>query len=126
MTAATIDPATPLGYLETIGRISGVPRLTEIWWALDGDRIFILSGGGLAKDWTRNMRKTPRVRFRVGEVWVTGTARVVDDPDTERRAREVVSAKYYGYDPARDTDLPNDWSKTATPVVIALDADPSR
>ena len=121
-TTLPIDPTAKLGYLETTGRISGLPRETEIWWALDGERIFILSGGGLEKDWTRNFRKTPRVRFRVRDVWVTGTASVVDDPVTERRAREVVAAKYYGYDPARDTDLPNDWAKTATPVMIALDA----
>ena len=121
-TTLPIDPTAKLGYLETTGRVSGLPRETEIWWALDGERIFILSGGGLEKDWTRNFLRMPRVRFRVRDVWVTGTASVVDDPATERRAREVVAAKYYGYDPARDTDLPNDWAKTATPVMIALDA----
>ena len=123
MSTATIDPAAKLGYLETTGRVSGLPRETEIWWALDGDRIFILSGGGLAKDWTRNFMKSPRVRFRVRNVWVSGTASVVDDPAIERRAREVVAAKYYGYDPARDADLPNAWAKTATPIMIALDED---
>ena len=122
MSTPTLQASEPLGYLETIGRVSGLPRETEIWWALDGDRIFILSGGGLAKDWTRNMLKTPRVRVRVRDAGVTGTASGVDYPAVERRAREVVAAKYYNYDPARDADLPNEWSKTATPVVIALDA----
>jgi deazaflavin-dependent oxidoreductase (nitroreductase family) len=122
MTTATIDPATKLGYLETIGRASGQPRETEIWWALDGDRIFILSGGGLNKDWVKNFQRTPHVRFRVRDAWVTGVASVVRDPAMERRAREVVAAKYYQYDPARDSDLPNDWTRTATPVVIELDA----
>ena len=121
MTAPAIDAGEPLGYLETIGRVSGLPRETEIWWALDGSRIYLLSGGGLAKDWTRNMMKTPRVRFRVRDVWLSGTASVVTDPAIDRRAREVVAAKYYGYDPTRDTDLPNAWAKTATPVVIELD-----
>ena len=120
MTARSIDASEPLGYLETIGRVSGLPRVTEIWWALDGDRIFILSGGGLGKDWIRNVRKTPRVRFRVRDVWVSGIASVVTDPEIERRAREVVAAKYYGYDPARDDELPNAWAKTASPVMIEI------
>jgi deazaflavin-dependent oxidoreductase (nitroreductase family) len=120
MTTLTIDPAAKLGYLETIGRVSGQPRETEIWWALDGDRIFILSGGGVNKDWVRNFLRTPEVRFRVRDAWVSGVASVVTDTATERRAREVVAGKYYGYDPARDGDLPNAWCRTATPVVIAI------
>lgn len=121
-----LDAHEPLGYLETIGRVSGLPRETEIWWALDGDRIFILSGGGLEKDWTRNFMKTPEVRLRVRDTWVRGVASVVTDPGLDRRAREVVAAKYYGYDPDGDSDLPNAWAKTATPVMIVLDIDLDR
>jgi deazaflavin-dependent oxidoreductase (nitroreductase family) len=117
-----LDANEPLGYLETTGRVSGLPRETEIWWALDDTRIFILSGGGLEKDWCRNVMKTPEVRFRVRDTWVRGVASVVTDPDVDRRAREVVAAKYYHYDPARDADLPNAWAKTATPVVIDISA----
>lgn len=115
------DPMTPLGYLETIGRVSGQPRQTEIWFGYERDMIYILSGGGLAKDWVRNFQKTPRVRFRVGETWVSGTAGVVDDPSLEARIRRVVAGKYYHFDPDGDNPLPNDWSKTATPVAIDLD-----
>jgi len=114
------DPGTQLGYLETIGRVSGQPRLTEIWFGYEHNVIYILSGGGLGKDWVRNFRKTPQVRFRVGETWVTGTARVVDDPVLEARMRRVVAGKYYHFDPDGESPLPNSWSKTATPVAIDL------
>ena len=114
------DPKTPLGYLETIGRVSGQPRETEIWFGYDAGMIFILSGGGLNKDWVRNLQKTPGVRFRVGDVWVNGTARVVDDPELEARIRRVVAGKYYHFDPDGDTPLPNEWSRTASPVAIEI------
>jgi len=115
------DPTTSLGYLETIGRVSGQPRETEIWFGYEQGMIYILSGGGLAKDWVRNFQKTPRVRFRVGATWFSGTTRVVDDPVLEARIRRVVAGKYYHFDPDGDDPLPNDWSKTAIPVAIDLD-----
>lgn len=115
------DPATPLGYLETIGRVSGQPRETEIWFAAERGMIYILSGGGLDKDWVKNFRKQPRVRFRVGDSWVNGIARVVDDPVLNARIRRVVAGKYYHFDVDGDAPLPNDWSRTATPIAIDLD-----
>lgn len=115
------DPATPLVYLETIGRVSGQPRETEIWFGYERGMIYILSGGGLIKDWVRNFQKTPRVRFRVVDAWVSGTARVVDDPALEARIRRVVAGKYYHVDPDGDDPLPNEWARTATPVAIDLD-----
>ena len=116
----TIDPQAQLGYLETIGRVSGQPRETEIWFAAERGMIYLLSGGGVAKDWVRNFQNTPQVRFRVGEVWVEGTARLVDDPELELRMRRLVAGKYYDFDPDGNDPLPNEWSVTATPVVIDL------
>ena len=123
MTAAEspeFDPAIPLGYLQMTGRVSGQPRETEIWFAYENGSIYILSGGGLNKDWIRNLRKTPHVRFLVGDVWVNGTARVIEDAVLDARIRRVVAAKYYHFDPDSDAPLPNEWSRTASPVVIDL------
>jgi deazaflavin-dependent oxidoreductase (nitroreductase family) len=122
METLPFNPVTKLGYLETIGRASGQPRETEIWFGYEDGTIYLLSGGGVAKDWIRNFRKTPRVRFRVDGVWVSGTARVVEnDPDLEMRIRRVVAGKYYEFDPDGDAPLPNEWSRTAVPVAITLD-----
>ncbi|HEV2066541.1 MAG TPA: nitroreductase/quinone reductase family protein [Thermomicrobiales bacterium] len=121
---APFDLTTPLGYLETIGRVSGRRRETEIWFAWEDGTIYLLSGGGLAKDWIRNFRKTPEVRFRVGAVWVSGTARIVEDPELDRRIRRVVAGKYYGFDPDSDAPLPNAWSRTAVPVAVTINPGP--
>ncbi|CAN5751181.1 MAG: nitroreductase/quinone reductase family protein [Thermomicrobiales bacterium] len=117
---APFDPKTPLGYLETTGRVSGQAREVEIWFGYENGMIYLLSGGGLGKDWTRNIQKSPAVRFRVGDVRVAGTARVVDDPILEARIRRVVGGKYYDFDPDGGAPLPNEWSRTASPVVIEI------
>lgn len=117
-----IDPQTKLGYLETTGRQSGQPRETEIWFALEGDRLYILSGGGLAKDWTRNAMQLPQVRFRIGDTWLTGRFRLVSEPAEDLRARQLLGTKYYDIDPNDpDPGATNDWLRTATPVAIDLD-----
>jgi deazaflavin-dependent oxidoreductase (nitroreductase family) len=106
-------------FLETIGRVSGRPHEIEIWFAADGETIWMLSGGGDRSDWVRNLMRTPAVRIRIGDTWLTGQAVVVTDPDRERRAREQVAAKYYHW---TSGPLPNEWSRTALPIGIALDS----
>ncbi len=118
---APFDVKSELRYLETIGRVSEQPCETEIWFAWEDGTIYLLSGGGISKDWIRNFQKTPEVRFRVGETWVTGRARIVEDPELDRRIRRVVAGKYFGFDPDSDAPLPNDWSRTAVPGAIPID-----
>ncbi len=115
------DPQTKLGYLETTGRVSGQPRETEIWFALEGGQLYILSGGGLAKDWVRNAQQHPQVRFRIGETWLTGQFRLVTNPAEVLRARRLLGSKYYGLTPDSPDLDPNHWVLTATPVAIDLD-----
>lgn len=115
------DPQTKLGYLETTGRVSGQPRETEIWFALEGGHLYILSGGGLAKDWVRNAQQHPQVRFRIGETWLTGQFRLVTNPAEVLRARRLLGSKYYGLTPDSPDIDPNHWVLTATPVAIDLD-----
>lgn len=108
------------GYLETIGRVSGEPRVTEIWFAAEDDRIYLLSGYHNAKDWIRNLTKTPRVRFRIGDRWFTGLARIVDaDSNREEgdRIRHALAGKYYKGDLAGG----DNWATTGTPFAIDLD-----
>lgn len=111
------------GYLETIGRVSGASRVTEIWFAAEDDRIYLLSGYH-NKDWIRNLTKTPRVRFRIGNRWFTGTARLVDaDTDREERdrIRVALAGKYYNGDLAGG----DNWATTGTPFAIDLDRETS-
>jgi deazaflavin-dependent oxidoreductase (nitroreductase family) len=122
MNEARLDTTAKLGYLETIGRVSGLPRETEIWWVQEGNRIYLLSGGGLEKDWIRNFLKMPQVRFRVRDRWVAGVASIVSDPADVQQARELLAAKYYASTPGQGNGLPNEWTRTAVPVAITITA----
>lgn len=109
----------PFCYLTTRGRVSGRPHRIEIWFALDGDTLYLLSGGRERSDWVKNLRKTPEVRVELGREVFAGRARLVDDPDEDERARTLVHDKYaasYGGDLSR-------WRRTALPVAVNLGID---
>lgn len=105
--------------LETIGRRSGEPRRLEIWFAADGDRVYLLAGGRDGAHWVRNLRADPRARLHIGPRSYTGSARVIDDPadPADRAAREALAAKYQGWQPGRAL---SEWARTSLPVVIDL------
>ena len=77
----------PYCYLTTRGRMTGRPHRIEIWFALDGDTVYLLSGGRERSDWVKNLRLTPEVTVEVGHEVFPGRARVVDEPDEDERAR---------------------------------------
>jgi deazaflavin-dependent oxidoreductase (nitroreductase family) len=101
--------------LVTTGRRSGEPREIEIWFAARGDTIFMLSGGGDAAHWVRNLVADPRVRVRIGGREFTGTARVVQGGPDDPVAREAIAAKY-------GTTGLRTWLRTSLPVAVDLDA----
>src|ERR671931_2193382 len=53
-------------YVTTTGRSSGRPHTIEIWFALHGDRAYLLSGGGDRSDWVATCERTLR--------WACGSA----------------------------------------------------
>jgi deazaflavin-dependent oxidoreductase (nitroreductase family) len=104
------------GYLTTHGRRSGEPHEIEIWFAADGDTLYVLSGGRDRSDWVRNLRAEPSVTFRVGNTTYSGAARVVAASDPEdRHARTLVFDKYQ----PRNGGLEG-WRESALPVAIDL------
>ncbi len=106
------------GYLTTTGRVSGRPHEIEIWFGADaeGRTIYLLSGGGERADWVRNIDREGAVQFRILGETFSGRARRMNG-DEDHRAREALAAKYYGW---TGGELPNDWSRTALPLVIDL------
>src|SRR5919108_1658215 len=74
-------------YVTTTGRSSGRPHTIEIWFALHGDRAYLLSGGGERSDWVRNVRANPTVGLRIGDRDMLAKARVVEDPEEDALAR---------------------------------------
>lgn len=105
-------------YLTTVGRVSGRPHEIEIWFALAGRTLYMLAGDH-GSDWVKNLRKTPRVRLRLRDRSFEATARVVENPQEDAQARQLVVAKYQPHDPADDL---TDWGRTALPVAVDLNA----
>jgi deazaflavin-dependent oxidoreductase (nitroreductase family) len=104
-------------YLTTRGRVTGRPHRIEIWFALAGRTLYMLSGGGDRSDWVKNLRKTPAVTVEIGPETVAGQARVVEDETEGELARSLLVDKYqptYGGDLSR-------WRASALPVAVDLE-----
>jgi deazaflavin-dependent oxidoreductase (nitroreductase family) len=104
-------------YLTTTGRVSGEPREIEIWFGLEKDTLYMLSGGGDRSNWVKNLLREPAVSVRIGDITGPGRARVVEDPDENERARTLLFQKYSGRY-AGDLD---DWRHAALPIAVDLD-----
>lgn len=114
--AGEADPASlDYCYLTTTGRRSGRPHTIEIWFAIHGDRVYLLAGGGEGSDWVRNVRREPTVGLRIGRHDFIARARVVRDPDEDALARRLLLEKYA----PRYGDL-EAWGRTALPVAVQL------
>ena len=107
-------------YLTTRGRVTGQPHRIEIWFALDEDTLYMLSGGGERSDWVKNLRRAPAVIVEVGSGRFAGQARVVTDRVEDERARAIVHEKYarsYSGDLSR-------WRRSALPIAVDLEGPP--
>ena len=103
-------------YLTTNGRVTGRPHEIEIWFAIEGSTLYMLSGGRDRSDWVRNVRRTPDVSVRIGESRFAGRARIVDTPAEHARVRKMLVEEYT---PRYSGDL-TDWGRNALPVAVDL------
>ena len=120
------DPGRqPFCYLTTVGRVSGRPHTIEIWFALQGPTLYLLSGGGDRSDWVRNLSARPAVTVRIGRrdaAELAGRARVVEPgSDEDELARRLVVGKYQ---PTYGGDL-SSWRRSALPVAVDLGDQPA-
>jgi deazaflavin-dependent oxidoreductase (nitroreductase family) len=84
-------------YLTTTGRRTGAPHEIEIWFATDGETIWMISGGRDRSDWVQNLLATPAAVLRIARETFAATARpALADPSERRRAAEALHAKYAG------------------------------
>jgi deazaflavin-dependent oxidoreductase (nitroreductase family) len=104
-------------YLTTVGRRTGKRHTIEIWFARDNGRLYLLSGGGDAADWVRNIRKTPEVQVRIGTRAVAARAREIKTPDEDAHARRLLDEKYMGWKTGKRL---SSWARNALPVAIEL------
>jgi deazaflavin-dependent oxidoreductase (nitroreductase family) len=103
-------------YITTTGRTSGRPHTIEIWFAVDGDRAYVLSGGGEGSDWVKNLLAHPTVGLRIGDRDMLARAHVIEDPVEDASARRVLLEKY---SPKYEGDL-DEWGRSGLPVAIEL------
>ena len=122
MTAASRFADEQYCYLTTRGRVSGRAHRIEIWFAIDRDTLYMLSGGGDRSDWVKNLGRDPVVTVEIGAGKFQGRARVVGDPTESERARALVHDKYAA---AYSGDLTR-WRSAALPVAVDLDEAGSR
>jgi deazaflavin-dependent oxidoreductase (nitroreductase family) len=101
-------------YLTTTGRVSGHPHTIEIWFALQGSTLYMLSGGLDRADWVKNARQRPEVTLSIREQTFTGKARVVNDRAEDMLARQLIAEKY------RQEDDLGEWLQIALPIAVDL------
>jgi deazaflavin-dependent oxidoreductase (nitroreductase family) len=102
-------------YLTTRGRVSGKPHEIEIWFALVGNTLYLLSGGGDGSDWVRNIQAEPAVTVRVRDTAYDARGRVLEPGSEEdARARQLV---YDKFQPRYSGSLDN-WRERSLPVAI--------
>jgi deazaflavin-dependent oxidoreductase (nitroreductase family) len=105
-------------HLQTTGRRTGLPRTIEIWFATDGERIYMLAGGRDRAHWVRNLRAHPRVRVRIGGRTLDAHAQVVEDPERAAVARHLLAAKYQGWTEGAPL---SSWASGSLPVEVSPD-----
>lgn len=108
-------------YVTTRGRVTGRPHKIEIWFALRGDTIYLLSGGGESSDWVKNMHREPQVSVLIGRQRFAGAARFEMDEEEQNFARRALAAKYQGW---REGQRMSNWGRTGLPVAIDLSIKP--
>jgi hypothetical protein len=98
--------------------MSGRERTIEIWFALVGDTLYMLSGGRDQAHWVKNLLQAAEVKIRLGDLTRRGTARIVEAPDEDARARRLLDGKYMGW---REGKRLSGWARTALPVAVDLE-----
>ena len=102
-------------YLTTTGRVSGRPHTVEIWFAIQQETLYILSGGGDRADWVRNALRQPRVSIRIDQTTLSAQARLVRDGQEDALARKLLFEKYN----TPDEDL-EEWARDSLPVAFDI------
>jgi len=106
-------------YFTTIGRVTGNPHEIEIWFGLNNNTLYLMSGDGKS-DWVKNLRKDPAVTVRVAGITYVATARIVDDETEEMLARNMLADKYNEREADGSLD---EWAATALVVGVDVKSD---
>ena len=80
------------------GRNTGKPHEVTIWFATDGEHIY-LSTANVNRHWVRNVEKTPQIKLSIGGESFEGQARFLSNSAERNRAIALVKRKYWPFRP---------------------------
>ncbi len=95
----------------------GSPHEIEIWFAIESQTLYLLSGGRDRSDWVKNLRRNPKVTVRINGEDFGGQARIIEDTEEDALARRILVEKY-----ERGPGSLANWRRTALPVAVDLTA----
>jgi nitroimidazol reductase NimA-like FMN-containing flavoprotein (pyridoxamine 5'-phosphate oxidase superfamily) len=97
----------------------GTPHEIEIWFGIEENSLYLLSGGVSKSDWVKNLLKDPSVTVRITKYTFDGIARIVNEKNEEVMARHMLAGKYQGWKEGQEL---SEWGRTALVVGIDLDS----
>ena len=80
--------------ITTIGRKSGKPRTTTIWFIYEKGHFYIQSGQGGKTSWYRNLKKNKQIDIKIADLTFTATAQFIDNSAETERIHEIFNSKY--------------------------------
>ncbi len=80
------------------GRKTGKPYEVTIWFALEGERLY-MGTANVNRQWVRNVQKTPQVKLSIAGENFIGTARFLTDRNEHERAMAAIRRKYWIFRP---------------------------
>ena len=76
------------------GRTSGRSLTYPVWFALEGDKLYLLPVRGSDTDWYKNLCKTPTIRLEARGKTLTASARFLTDQAQLDKILEKFRDKY--------------------------------
>jgi deazaflavin-dependent oxidoreductase (nitroreductase family) len=76
------------------GRKSGRARSNPVWFALEGDKLFLLPVKGSDTEWYKNLLKDPPIRVKAGGAEAELKAATITDPKQVKSVVEKFREKY--------------------------------
>jgi deazaflavin-dependent oxidoreductase (nitroreductase family) len=105
-------------YLTTTGRKTGEPHRIEIWFALSGPTVFMLSGGRHESDWVQNIMASADVTLQIGDLTRPTKARLLESGTDQDALARILLVKKYA---SRDPDDLSEWGRES--LAVAFDWD---
>jgi deazaflavin-dependent oxidoreductase (nitroreductase family) len=80
--------------ITVIGRTSGRSLSYPVWFALEGDKLYLIPVRGSDTDWYKNVRKTPTIRLEARGKTFETLARLLTDEAQIGKVLEKFRDKY--------------------------------